>query len=643
MAPVIDKDAFSKLPIVRQFDELMAGYDAVLELDCTKEFLQVLLVFEECRKKWNLAEAQNLDLQEKLAKSDAEKNALIIKLKHARRQIAEEAEARREAEQDRDALDEQIMLVRELLLSSDSNSKACLSEEAQRKLDFLNASRYQSPRQGYSNANRKLHPIDETASILSDYSDISFDETGDDLDSSNCHQNNKRSHAVARRRALGGNFEETSPKRIKADVSHHESIRCTIEGPATMHIEKLADIDSEPVEKYTKRVDRTSGQYGRKRPSREHRRSKHRRSYTTTDTESQSPSDAEAITSFFPHPTACPPKPQINMGKAHNLKEKHLINKETCRSCGKRIQFGKKALKCADCRMVLHIDCQTNARKFVCELKSPSLNISAEKNTLEDYLVSDQPPLIPQILYNTITEIENRGLKEQGLYRVPGMLRMVKQLRQQFKENKVPDLAAVNDVHILCSLVKDFLRTVLKEPLLTFDHRSKFISAARQSSNSAIIDLINDMKPVNRDTLAFIMIHFFHIVDTPETCMSVEGLAKAVGPSFVGYGSPEPSISDIQDAPPEQEAVMTKLLNLPPQFFSDILTKAMAESNCITSSSESDVADLPASPRSRLGPVHSPKTPSSSSIAERAKKYLNHTPFGKSKHRKEGNFFASPY
>merc|ERR1719204_769505 len=108
------------------------------------------------------------------------------------------------------------------------------------------------------------------------------------------------------------------------------------------------------------------------------------------------------------------------------------------------------------------------------------------------------------------------------------------------------------------------------------------------------------MKPVNRDTLAFIMIHFFHIVDTPETCMSIEGLAKAVGPSFVGYGSLEPSMSDIQDAPPDQEAVMTKLLNLPPQFFSDILTKAMAEGNCVTSSSESDVPDQPTTPRSRL-------------------------------------------
>ena len=409
-----------------------------------------------------------------------------------------------------------------------------------------------------------------------------------------------------------------------------------------MHIEKLADIDSEPIEKYTKRVERISGQYGRKRPSREHRRSKQRRSYTTTDTESQSPSETEAISTFFPHPTACPPKPQMNITKHHNLKEKLLINKEACKACGKRIQFGKKALKCADCRIVLHTDCQTSAKKFICELKSPSVNISAEKNKIEDYLVKNQPPLIPFILYSTITEIENRGFKEQGLYRVPGMLRVVKQLRQQFKENQIPNLTEVNDVHVLCSLVKDFMRVMIKEPLLTFKLRPKFLSAARQTSNNAMYDVINALPQVNRDSLSFVLLHFFHVVESPETSMSVEALSKAVGPSIVGYASVEPSISELQTAPGDQEAVMTKLLNLPPQFFSDILTKEIADTNYGTSS-DSDVVELPDTPKSRLGPVNSPvKTPSSSSIAERAKKYLNHTPFGKSSKRKEGSFFASP-
>jgi len=47
-------------------------------------------------------------------------------------------------------------------------------------------------------------------------------------------------------------------------------------------------------------------------------------------------------------------------------------------------------------------------------------------------------------------------------------------------------------------------------------------------------------------------------------------------------------------------------------------------------------------PVSMLGPIGSPrKTPSSSSLAERAKKYLGGTPFGKGK-SKETSYFASP-
>ena len=103
------------------------------------------------------------------------------------------------------------MLVRDLLFSDVSGSPVPLNEEQQKKLDFLNSrqaigftllvslfhveflyfSRFGSSWGARGHVQRHLHPIDETGSILSNYSDISFDVTEDDLDSTTL-RNGKR-------------------------------------------------------------------------------------------------------------------------------------------------------------------------------------------------------------------------------------------------------------------------------------------------------------------------------------------------------------------------------------------------------------------------------------------------------------------
>nr|XP_009861247.1 rac GTPase-activating protein 1-like [Ciona intestinalis] len=445
---------FNKLSLVRQFDEVQRAYTTLLEASCEKEFLQFAHCFEDCRIKWDLAENRCLELQEKLTKSEAEKNALLIKLKHARRQIEVELQGRQKAEQDRDELDQQIMLVRELLLS-DGSSTATLSEEQQRKLDFLNASRYQSPR--CMRNHRRLDPIDETGSMLSDYSDISFDVTEDDLDGSNLRNGKQWKRGRAARRAFAGDEDAVLPKRVRADAG--ESLQCTVDGPATMRIEKLEKSFSKP-----------NPHQGRRRPSREHRR----RSAATSDSETQS----SEVENFWPN-LPLPKSPAKPVGKKHTLQLKPcVITKETCKPCGKRIQFGKKALKCSNCHLVAHSECEEQSKSHPCDSSSPSA--ANQKCTVEDFLVSTESPQIPPIIYHTIQEIERRGLDEIGLYRIPGMLRIVKELREKFKGKNVPKLTDVSDIHALCSLVKDFLRVTLKEPIVTFSLRPRFIKAAKQ-------------------------------------------------------------------------------------------------------------------------------------------------------------------
>lgn len=35
-----------------------------------------------------------------------------------------------------------------------------------------------------------------------------------------------------------------------------------------------------------------------------------------------------------------------------------VIRPETCSPCGKKIRFGKMAVKCRNCRLVTHLECQ---------------------------------------------------------------------------------------------------------------------------------------------------------------------------------------------------------------------------------------------------------------------------------------------
>ncbi|NEU36509.1 hypothetical protein GN156_38360, partial [bacterium LRH843] len=46
------------------------------------------------------------------------------------------------------------------------------------------------------------------------------------------------------------------------------------------------------------------------------------------------------------------------LSKTHSLTTKNVIRPENCDPCGKKIKFGRSALKCSDCRTVCHVECR---------------------------------------------------------------------------------------------------------------------------------------------------------------------------------------------------------------------------------------------------------------------------------------------
>lgn len=118
--------------------------------------------------------------------------------------------------------------------------------------------------------------------------------------------------------------------------------------------------------------------------------------------------------------------------------------------------------------------------------------------------------MVPALIVHCVNEIELRGMNEVGLYRVPGSEKDVKMLKEKFLRSKsTPQLQEV-DIHVICGVIKDFLRS-LREPLLTNSLWRDFIQAGESHDimdiAPAIYQAISLLPQPNRDTLAYIMLH----------------------------------------------------------------------------------------------------------------------------------------
>ncbi|KAJ4919715.1 hypothetical protein JOQ06_000132 [Pogonophryne albipinna] len=256
----------------------------------------------------------------------------------------------------------------------------------------------------------------------------------------------------------------------------------------------------------------------------------------------------------------------------HEFLSKTVIMPETCSLCGKRIRFGRMAVKCRTCRAVAHPECKM---RFSSDCSTiPPQGRGATQNSLEDFSPG-APPWVPHLMVECVAEIERRGLQERGLYRVPGGERLVKELRMMVLQGKTPPLGKVQDVHVLCGFLKDFLRN-LKEPLLTFRLHRTFMEAAElqdeDSSTAAVYRALSELPPPHRDTLAFLMLHLQKVVRSPPCQMDQNNLSRVFGPTLVGHGTPDPSPTTILRETSTQPKVVVRLLSLPEVYWRRVLS-----------------------------------------------------------------------
>lgn len=141
-----------------------------------------------------------------------------------------------------------------------------------------------------------------------------------------------------------------------------------------------------------------------------------------------------------------------------------------------------------------------------------------------------QPPTTPPP--PSVSQVETRGLSEEGIYRVSGSEKEVKALKERFLRGRGIPVLANTDIHVICGCIKDFLRN-LREPLIPTRLWTSFSNAVQHHDDvAAVRDLyasIDRLPQANRDTLAYLILHLQRLVASharPIFVSSTEDRAK---------------------------------------------------------------------------------------------------------------------
>ncbi|XP_068161513.1 rac GTPase-activating protein 1 isoform X2 [Antennarius striatus] len=542
------------------------------------EMVELVRSLEAARRRWLGAELELKKYKELLVKSDVSKAALEVKLKHARNQLDVEMKKRYKVEGDYQYL-RQMQLMCDILVH-DSKSSACLNAEQKSLLATFD----------HRGANMTLHRskrltvIDESSFMSVCHSDISYDRTDDDVDLDTSVIKPLRSRARERRRSSmgpglgslagkrgkGGVVSAAPPERKAVDKEVETTVKASVVTPEAGGQAHGGVGTPQETPTSTRNLNLEGGQSSR--------RSQVGRLAGSGDSDACA-SDQTSV--WFTCEEAAPvpeadAQPKME-DRAENLRHvflsKTVIRPETCSPCGKRIRFGKMAVKCRNCRVVAHPECKQKVTGS-CTTSGPAGG-AAQQNSLDGFAPAVHPK-VPLLVVQCVAEIERRGLEERGLYRVPGGERLVKELRDRFVQGKAPLLLSkVHDIHVVCGLLKDFLRK-LKEPLLTFRLHRTFMEAAEvaDEDNSAVIlyQAIAELPQTNRDTLAFLMLHLHKVMKSPHCQMDQNNLARVFGPTLVGHGMSEPSPTTIMKDTNTQPKVVSRLLALPDAYWRSVLS-----------------------------------------------------------------------
>ncbi|XP_034049469.1 rho GTPase-activating protein 22 [Thalassophryne amazonica] len=149
------------------------------------------------------------------------------------------------------------------------------------------------------------------------------------------------------------------------------------------------------------------------------------------------------------------------------------------------------------------------------------------------------PRLAPLLVEQCVDFIRERGLNEEGLFRMPGQANLVKELQQAFDCGDKPQFDSNTDIHTVASLLKLYLRE-LPEPVIPFSKYEDFLTCAQllaKDEDEGIQELgkqVSTLPLPNYNLLKYIC-KFLDEVQSHchENKMSVQNLATVFGPNIL--------------------------------------------------------------------------------------------------------------
>uniref|UniRef100_A0A674K3U2 Rho GTPase activating protein 22 n=1 Tax=Terrapene triunguis TaxID=2587831 RepID=A0A674K3U2_9SAUR len=145
--------------------------------------------------------------------------------------------------------------------------------------------------------------------------------------------------------------------------------------------------------------------------------------------------------------------------------------------------------------------------------------------------------LAPLLVEQCVDFIRERGLTEEGLFRMPGQANLVKDLQDSFDCGEKPLFDSNTDVHTVASLLKLYLRE-LPEPVIPFAKYEDFLSCGQLlSKDKGEVSLAKQVKTLpqaNYNLLKYIC-KFLDEVQSHSSVnkMSVQNLATVFGPNIL--------------------------------------------------------------------------------------------------------------
>lgn len=147
--------------------------------------------------------------------------------------------------------------------------------------------------------------------------------------------------------------------------------------------------------------------------------------------------------------------------------------------------------------------------------------------------------MAPMLVEQCADFIRQRGLKEEGLFRLPGQANLVKELQEAFDCGEKPLFDSNTDVHTVASLLKLYLRE-LPEPVIPYAKYDEFLLCAKfftKEQETGMKELIKQVKtipPVNFNLLKYICRFLDEVQSYSDVNkMSVQNLGTVFGPNIL--------------------------------------------------------------------------------------------------------------